>query len=147
MKNGLIAVCYKWFRNINYIVVEGWGLFLPEAKPQFKDQSRLFRFLARKILKQASLLITVSQHLGEAIRKYVADVAYNVIPSVVDKTIFFPALDTPKKDTFRFIHISSLDYAKNFEAILQAVKIVVEKKYKIEEIKEHKTKQLVVFLQ
>jgi glycosyltransferase involved in cell wall biosynthesis len=132
MKNGIIALYYKWLRRINYIVMEGWSLFLSEAKPQFKDENWLFRFLARKVFTQASLLITVSNHLGKAICENVIDLPYLVIPSVVDKTIFFPVEKAQAHDVFRFIHISSLDYPKNFEQILQAVKIVIARGYKIE---------------
>jgi L-malate glycosyltransferase len=132
MKNGIIALYYKWLRHIHYIVVEGWSLFLPEAKPKFKDENWLFRFLAQKVFKQASLLITISNHLGKAICEEVIDMPYQIIPSVVDKNIFFPVEKPPTLDVFRFIHISSLDYPKNFEQVLQAVKMVAAKKYKIE---------------
>ncbi|MFI5185947.1 MAG: glycosyltransferase [Chitinophagales bacterium] len=122
MKNGIIALYCKWIWKIKYIVVEGWSLFLPEEKPQFKDKNRLFRFFTCKVLKRASLLVTVSKHLGEMINRYIIKVPYKVIPSVVDQTIFFPAGNPVKHDVFRFIHISNLTRAKNIQQILLALK-------------------------
>jgi glycosyltransferase involved in cell wall biosynthesis len=57
---------------------------------------------------------------------------YKVIPSVVDKTIFYPSTAIPKHEIFRFIHISTLDNAKNIKEILQALKEVLEKDYRAE---------------
>ncbi len=132
MKNGIIALYYKWIWQINYIVVEGWSLFLPEEKPQFKNKSWLFRFFAYKVLKQTSLLITVSKHLGEIINRFIINVPYRVIPNVVDKTIFFPASKISKHDVFRFIHISNLARAKNIGQILFALKQVLSLGYRVE---------------
>jgi len=117
---------------MNYIVVEGWSLFLPEARPQFDDKGWLFRLLTRKVIKNASLLVTVSDHLAKMMRYKIADIPSLAIPSVVDTDIFFPANKIGQRDIFRFVHISSLDYPKNFEQILQAVKIVLENGYKVE---------------
>ena len=132
MKNGIIALRYKRKWRINYIVVEGWSIFLPEAKPSFKDKGWLFRHYARKVLSKASLIITVSKHLGEMIRKSVVDVPYKVVSSVVDKSIFYPSEKKPLSDTFRFIHISNLDHAKNIEQILLGFKQLLSSRYKAE---------------
>ena len=64
MKNGVIALRYKRKWRIKYIVVEGWSIFLPEAKPSIKNKAWPFRHYAREVFKKASLVITVSKHLG-----------------------------------------------------------------------------------
>jgi glycosyltransferase involved in cell wall biosynthesis len=132
MKNGIIACIYKWLWGVRYIVVEGWSLFLPEAKPQFNDKGWLFRFLTRRVLKHSSLLVAVSDHLAKMINQHIINVPYIDIPSVVDTNIFFPANNISGRSIFRFIHISSLDHPKNFEQLLLASKIVIEKGFKIE---------------
>src|SRR5215831_10400200 len=88
MKNGIIAVLSKWFWRINYIVVEGWSLFLPESMPTFKDKNWIFRFFTRQVIKRATQLVTVSDHLGKMIQTNIINVPYKVIPSVVDEKIF-----------------------------------------------------------
>lgn len=132
MKVGIIALIWRWFRRMKYIIVEGWSLFLPEAKPALKDKSWFFRMMTKKILKNATLLVTVSDHLGEIISKNVVRIPFKVIPSVVDKTIFFPSTAIPKHEIFRFIHISTLDNAKNIKEILLALKQVLTMNYRAE---------------
>jgi glycosyltransferase involved in cell wall biosynthesis len=56
------------------------------------------------------------------IRANISDVPYKVIPSVVDKTIFYPSEKILQNEAFRFIHISNLDYAKNIREILLGLK-------------------------
>lgn len=132
MKNGIIAWYYKWKWKIRYIVVEGWSIFLPEAKPSFKDKGWLFRSFTRKILKRTALLITVSKHLGEMIQKNVVNLPYKVIPSVVDKTIFYFPGKRSSGNAFRFIHVSNLDHAKNIEQLLLGFKQVISSGHKAE---------------
>ena len=132
MKNGIIALYSKWLWRINYVVVEGWSIFLPESKQKLKDKGWLFFFFTRRVLKQASLVITISKHLGEMINRYVVDVPYKVIPGVVDKDIFFPREKYSENNIFRFIHISNLDHAKNIEQILRGLKQVLSMGYHAE---------------
>lgn len=132
MKVGIIALGWRWFRKIKYIIVEGWSLFLPEAKPTLKDKSWFFRMMTKKVFKNAALLVTVSQHLGEMINKNVLKTPYQVIPSVVDKTIFYPATNFSRNEIFRFIHISTLDNAKNIKEILLALKQVLSMNFLVE---------------
>jgi len=131
MKAGIIALYFKWFRHIRYIVVEGWSLFLPEEKKQLQKKTRLFRFLARLVLKNASKIITVSKHLGEMINEEVLPISYQVIPSVVDHTIFFRN-STAKNNTIRFIHISDLAPTKNIGQILLGLQKVLMAGYAVE---------------
>jgi glycosyltransferase involved in cell wall biosynthesis len=132
MKNGIIAWYQKWRRNIHYVVLERWGLFLPEAKPQWKNKSWLFRYFTKKVIRNASCVMTVSKHLGEMLSKNVEHTAFEVIPNVVDKQIFYPETVAKVHQPFRFIHISNLDYSKNIEQILRAFKQVLEKGYQAE---------------
>jgi len=132
MKNGIIALLFKRIWHVNYVVVEGWSLFLPEEKPQFKDKGWLFRFLTYRVLKKSSLLITVSNHLGQMISRHVINVPYKVIPSVVDGTIFYPANTVRDHNKFRFIHISNLARAKNIEQTLLALRLVISQGYRVE---------------
>jgi len=151
MKDGFFALLYKWFTGTKYIVVEGWSLFLPEARPTFADKSALFRVLTKRVLKGANLLVTVSAHLADQMKRNVLDIPSCVVPSVVDDRIFFPGPAAIPTIVFRFIHISSLDYPKNFEQIAAAVKIVKDRLYKIELIvhgpDRKEIKQLVAELQ
>jgi glycosyltransferase involved in cell wall biosynthesis len=134
MKNGLIALYYRWVCGIPYIVVEGNGFFLPEAKPNFIDENSIFRFLTRTILRRSSLLVTVSDTLARSMINRAGRMQFLTIPSVVDSSIFYPSpypIPGPS-GCFRFMHVSSLDYPKNFEDIMQALKLVIQQGYRTE---------------
>lgn len=129
MKNGVIALFYKWFLGIKYIIVEGWSLFLPESVPSFRDKGFIFRWFTKKVIRKAAILVTLSDHLAKMIFTIIDPVPYQVVPNGVDTSIFYPNRIHSGPDTFRFIHISSLDHPKNFEQILKAVKIVSDSGY------------------
>ncbi|MGZ3852609.1 MAG: glycosyltransferase family 4 protein [Flavisolibacter sp.] len=132
MKNGIIALYYKWKWRINYIVVEGWSWFLPEERNFLKKRGLVFGYLLRNVLKYASAVITLSEHLGKSIDRHIYPINYKVIPNVVDTTIFYPAREKKQHSVFRFIHISNLAPTKNIEQILLAFSSILKKGYKAE---------------
>jgi glycosyltransferase involved in cell wall biosynthesis len=84
----------------------------------------------KKVLQEAKSVITVSDNLGKTINDDFVSVPYNVIPNVVDTTLFFYQPSTPQR--FRFIHPSGMVAVKNPEGILAAGKMVKEKGYDFE---------------
>lgn len=122
-KNALAAWWIKRKYNIPFVISEQWTIFLPEAKPGFNDQSFLFRYCWKKILAKANGLSVVSNHLGKSIQALSNNIPYTVIPNVVDGTVFYPSPQR-KEGVIRFIHISGLNYQKNFDGILEALAIV-----------------------
>jgi glycosyltransferase involved in cell wall biosynthesis len=129
MRNGIIALWYKFFSGIRYVILERWGIFLPEAKPYWKEQGFLFRFFAKKVFRNASAVITVSRHLGEMIKKDFGIKEYKVVPNVVNPVSFSFRSKEPAHTHTRFIHVSNLDYAKNIEGMLTGFKVFLEKGY------------------
>jgi glycosyltransferase involved in cell wall biosynthesis len=122
-KNGLIAIWLKRTLQIPYLVSEQWTLFLQEAIPQFHSQSLWFRRMWKRVITNASGISVVSDYLGKALVSAGAPDNYKVIPNVVDHQIFYPAGDGPQ-NVSGFIHISLLNYQKNFIAILKAFELV-----------------------
>ncbi len=121
MKCGLVGMWWKWRHGLRYLLMERWGGYLPEAIPHFSQKGRWFLFLLKKILRHSSGLITVSRHLGLAISQQIIPFPFRVIPNVVDLDLFYPGPSLQQRP-FRFIHISSLDYPKNPEDLLVAMK-------------------------
>jgi glycosyltransferase involved in cell wall biosynthesis len=132
LKNGVIALLYKWLKKVPYIVAEGWSLFLPESQPSFWSKPFIFRWAAKKVLRNASRLVTVSDHLGHMLCKNFGITEYVKIPNVVDERIFFPASSPPDTLTFKVIHISLLGYPKNPEALIKAIALVVKSNPNVE---------------
>src|ERR1700722_3801033 len=119
MKAGLIALYMKWKYKIPYVLTEHWSGYFPIAKDSLFKKSFFIRFLTRKILANAALILPVSTSLGKQIDLYWAHVPFKKIPNVVNTQLFYPS-QLKTNHPFRFIHISSLLYPKNPEGIVNA---------------------------
>jgi glycosyltransferase involved in cell wall biosynthesis len=132
MRNGIIALWYKLFSGFKYVILERWGLYLPEAKPYWKERGFLFRFFAKKVFRNASAVITVSRHLGEALKKDFGIKDFKVVPNVVNPDSFSFKPKGAIHNVTRFVHISNLDYAKNIEEMLIGFKVFLGSGYNAE---------------
>jgi Glycosyltransferase len=124
IKAGIIALLRKKFQGIPYVLFERWTGFLPNAKPNFKQQPALLQHLWKSVLHNARELVTASAYFGEFFKKQFGAKSYTVVPNYINAKLFYPKTKTSSLP-FRFIHISTLDYQKNFEAILEAFRLVV----------------------
>lgn len=105
--------------NIPYVVSEHWTGYLPEDG---SFTGFVKRFLTRKIIRHASSVITVSEHLKKAMMVHRLRGNYTVIPNVVNTSVF-NYKEAPEKPRFSFLHVSSLDPAqKNVEGIINVFK-------------------------
>lgn len=120
LKAGLMALYLKKKMNIPFIVTEHWSGYFKEAKVNIYNSGFLIRNYTKRVLSNATLLLPVTQKMGEVINKTVTKIPYEVVPNVVETSLFYYEPFTNKK--FRFIHASSLNYYKNPEGIIRAVK-------------------------
>jgi glycosyltransferase involved in cell wall biosynthesis len=118
MKSGLIALYIKWKYKIPYVLTEHWSGYYEMSKDSLFKKSYLNRYLTRLIIKNASLLLPVSDSLGNQIVQRWAPVPFQKIPNVVDVHLFYLS-DVQPISPFRFIHISTLLYPKNPEGIIR----------------------------
>lgn len=119
MKAGIIALFYKWFYKIPYIITEHYGIYNPNLDDHFKTRNVFYRFATKLILKHADVLTTVSKSLGEDMNHWVMKKEVVVIPNVVD-TKLFKYVAPVQKNKFQFIHISNMIPLKNVEGIVDA---------------------------
>jgi glycosyltransferase involved in cell wall biosynthesis len=122
LKAGLVALWYKWRFRIPYLVSEQWTGLCPEAIPNIRERSFVFRKLWKIVMNQAAGYSAVSDYLSQQIRQQFSIPEGTVIPNVVDTGIFYPA--PQKKLPFHFIHISTLKFQKNPEEMLEAAAIL-----------------------
>jgi glycosyltransferase involved in cell wall biosynthesis len=119
MKAGMIALIYKWFYRIPYIVTEQYGFYNPFLKDNFKKRGFLYRAITRAIIKNASVLTTISDSLGKDMNNWVLKKEYTIVSNVVD-TRLFRFIPKTRTDLFQFIHISNMIPLKNVEGIIAA---------------------------
>jgi glycosyltransferase involved in cell wall biosynthesis len=119
LKAGILALFARTWLKIPYIVSEQWTGLCPEARPNLDDRGWLFRWLWKRVMKNASSWSAVSQYLGQSIQNRFSLGGFSVIPNVVDSTIFYPEPRLP--GPFSFIHVSLMNYQKNPEQIFEAI--------------------------
>jgi len=123
MKSGLTALWAKRKYNIPYLLTEHWSGYQDEAVPNINDYNFIYHYYWNKIITGAMASTYVSADLQKLIeRKYKINYTL-VIPNVVNTGVFYPGERT-QDDTIRFIHVSTMLYQKNPEAILQALALV-----------------------
>jgi uncharacterized protein YhbP (UPF0306 family) len=67
MEAGLAALWMKKKFRINYVVSEQSSMYTANTKKAYKHKNILFRNLTEKIFKHASLVLSASKIVGEAI--------------------------------------------------------------------------------
>lgn len=134
-KNGLIALWLKWRYGTPYIIVEHWSGYLTA---NFSFREGWHGWLMRKIAKQASCILPVSQILENAMKQCgITNQNWQRIHNVVDDFFYQPIvpLTISQKPTnkFRLLHVSCFDEkAKNIQGLLRAVRKVAEQRQDFE---------------
>lgn len=133
-KNGLIALWLKYRYHIPYVIIEHWSGYLPA---NFAFRGGWHGWIMRRIAKQASCILPVSQMLEDAMKNCgIENNHWQRIYNVVDDFFYQPISTitiTPKGDTFRFLHVSCFDEkAKNIQGMLRAVRKVAEERQDFE---------------
>ena len=115
---GLLALHLKKIKKLPYIISEHWtGYHLKEKK----SLPWLEQVLSKKITANASFVSPVSSDLKNSMLKSGLRGNYQIIPNVVNTTLFKPTLKTSK--VFTITHISSLlDKHKNISGMLRVAK-------------------------
>jgi glycosyltransferase involved in cell wall biosynthesis len=128
LKAGLAALWLKRKFNFQFAVTEHYDIYNNIIDEPFFKRSFLFRYFVKKIIKQSSVFIPVSNFLGEAVNKMVVPKPYSIIYNTVDANLFFFKPATEKKQRFRFIHVSGMTPSKNVEGIINATESLSKKR-------------------
>ena len=121
--SGIVALFLKLFQNKRYIITEHWSGYQTPLNLQI---SIIEKFVSKKIVKNASFVCPVSQHLANSMQDFGLRGKYHPVPNVVMTDIFVPNKSTNKK--LKLIHISSLfDEVKNIKGILHTLSELKEK--------------------
>lgn len=134
-KQGVLARWLKRRYNIPYIIVEHWSGYLPE-NGQFMQMSAIKRTFYAKLVREASMLLCVSNRLAEAMRACgLSNPDTRKINNVVDDFFYNSEIlqDTPRdsenSEVKTLLHVSCFDErAKNVKGLLRAAKILADKR-------------------
>jgi glycosyltransferase involved in cell wall biosynthesis len=118
VKAGIIAQWIKKVYKIPFIVSEHWWIYNDLVNENYRERNLFFKRATEKTIAGASVFLSVSKFLGDAVNKFVLPKQYQIIPNVVNTDLFYFREKIDKK--FRFIHVSNMVPLKNVESILQA---------------------------
>ena len=119
---GIIALWYKWFKGKPFVISEHWSRYLPSTG-DYKGGLR--RWLTRLVVKNASVVTTVTKNLARAMQDHgLKNPNYRVLANVVtDDFLKYPAKEKRYKGRVTFIHISCFeDKSKNITGLLRVIK-------------------------
>ena len=120
MRAGLLALWLQKKLAIPYLITEHWTGYEKDAQDNYFQKNFFFRNATKQILKNASLLLPVSRHLGNAIAQNIQALPCKVVHNVADSSLFNYSGYRPP--VFRFIHASSMSYQKNIPGLLRGLK-------------------------
>lgn len=114
---GLAAVFAARYYNVPLITTEHSSIY-HDAPP-----SGLQRRICRWILETSSLVLPVSRALERDLKEIAPGTRYQIVPNVVDTSVFFPASLSKAVPVKRLIHVSLLrENEKNVSGLLAATK-------------------------
>jgi glycosyltransferase involved in cell wall biosynthesis len=104
--------------KIPFLLTDHYGIYNELVDEPYSKRSPFFKFFTRKILRESSLFLPVSDDMGRAVSRLVLPKNYRVIFNTVNESYFHyrPRV----RDNFRFIHVSNMAPLKNLPAILRA---------------------------
>jgi len=119
-RTGIIALYFRLFRKIPYIITEHWSRYLNNSL-SYKGYFR--KIFTRVVVKRASALTTVTINLMKAMKiNHLTNANTFIIPNVVDTDKFFPKKKPILNSKKRIIHISCFeDVSKNISGIIRSV--------------------------
>ncbi|PHR74159.1 MAG: hypothetical protein COA67_01990 [Lutibacter sp.] len=114
---GLIALYLKIFKRKKYIITEHWTEY---QYPLNKSIGFLKKILIKLIVNNAEYICPISNNLANDMQKFGLKGNYNVVPNVVDTSIFFP-IETINK-IFTIVNVSNLfNKQKNITGLLNVI--------------------------
>jgi glycosyltransferase involved in cell wall biosynthesis len=117
-KAGLVALWLKNKYRLDYYLTEHWAGYDKINADNFYSRSVAFRYITRKIIRNAKQIVTVSKDLSIKLNSIEPGLNSKVISNAVNETLFY--FEKAKPKIFRFIHyVSSWKGQKNTEGIIR----------------------------
>lgn len=115
---GLIALYYKWFYKIPYLITEHWSRYLP--KNDFNGFLR--KKVTKLVVKNAEMVTAATEKLAQAMQNHdLKNPNYVVLHNVVDMRIFCFS-ENLSQEKVKMIHVSCFeDKSKNVSGLLRCL--------------------------
>jgi L-malate glycosyltransferase len=120
----LPAIVFSRLYRIPLVITEHYTGFVRNILSFYE------RLAAHIIFKQADVILPVSHHLEKYLHPYAPMVHYEVIPNVVDTSIFrvSPFIPKDRSEIKKIVFVGRLDPAKGVEYLLNALNLLKNKR-------------------
>ena len=111
----------RWIRKkygTPFLLSEHWNLYNVQLDGNYSQWPSWQQNSLKKIVFSADRLVAVSRYLSRSMEQHLRRAADQIIPNVVDTTLFH--LKEDQYDRFTFLHVSNMVPLKNAGIILQA---------------------------
>ena len=123
---GIFALNLKKKYGLPIVITEHWTKFLPINPASFNFHEK---YIIKKVGQQAAMICPVSEDLQTAIQQLVPHDRYQVIPNVVDTSLFKIRPPYSTNRPVRILHISTLnDTHKNTSGMLRVLAKVFQQR-------------------
>ena len=130
MNAGLLALYLKRKYQIPFLLTENWTGYYEQAVPNIHQENWILNQFRKQIFKETEMFLPVTNNLAETVNSNFQNVKFEVVPNVVDTSLFFyTPVEVP---VFRFIHASYLNYQKNPEGMIEAAIALKQQGYSFE---------------
>lgn len=118
-RSGIIAYFKNLTKGTPYIITEHWSRYLPQNSKSYRGVVK--KIVTKKVAYRASIITTVSKHLGIAMQKHKLKNNYMQVSNVVDTDFFKPFPTKLVNMRPVLLHVSCFDEKpKNVKGILNA---------------------------
>lgn len=124
VKAGIAGLWINRNYKIPYAITEHWGIYNNVEIHNYESKSATFKKYSEKIFDKAAAFISVSSFLAEGVNRLVTKKEYEIVPNVVDTSLFYYKEKPPSP--FCFIHVSNMVPLKNANGILKAFKLLLQ---------------------
>lgn len=141
---GILARLLKRNRRIPYLITEHWSRYQPG---NLGYSGWLRKYLTRKVVKDADIVTTVTNHLSKAMKGHkLINKDYRIIYNVVDTDVFKPVIKE-KNQIKKIIHISCFEEkSKNLTGIIRTFHqlSLIRKDFQLEMVGEGHDREMAI---
>jgi glycosyltransferase involved in cell wall biosynthesis len=130
MKMGKLALWIKNKWKLPFMVSEHSASYLKEAPDNYFSRSIYYRNNIKRIFNDALAVTNVSITVGKILQQTFSIRQFFIVRNVVDESLFY--FKNKGIGRFRFIHVSTMTYQKNFEGLIRAFEIFSSRRNDVE---------------
>jgi glycosyltransferase involved in cell wall biosynthesis len=125
-KAGLWALFLQRKYKLPYIITENWTGYYQEDVDGLNQQSLAKKNIIKKVFKNCTAYVPVTQNLGQRFAALFGAKPTYVVENAVDTQLFFYDHSLKNPTSINIVHVSTMTYQKNPEALLETLNTIAQ---------------------